>query len=98
MARPWHRNDVEEEEAGSDGEARARAFWSGTITFGLVSVPVALFPGTREQGVSLRMLAPDGTPLQRRWHCPEDDRDVAWNDLVRGFETDDGEYVVMADE
>jgi DNA end-binding protein Ku len=95
MARPWHRND--EEEAPAEA-ARARAFWSGTISFGLVSVPVALFPGTRETRASLRMLAPDGTPLQRRWHCPKDDRDVPWNQLVRGFETDDGEYVVMSDE
>jgi DNA end-binding protein Ku len=44
------------------------------------------------------MLAPDGTPLERRWHCPEDDEDVPWNQLVRGFQTDDGEYVVMSDE
>lgn len=96
MARRWNRNDVEEE--GGAGEARARAFWSGTISFGLVSVPVALFPGSREQRASLRMLASDGTPLQRRWHCPEDDQDVPWNQLVRGFETEKGEYVVMTDE
>ena len=100
MARAWHRNDVEDDEsAPEDGdEARARAFWTGTISFGLVSVPVALFPGTRAQRGSLRMLAPDGTPLERRWHCPKDDKDVPWNQLVRGFETDDGDYVVMTDQ
>ena len=99
MARRWHRNDVEEQEE-EDGaeEARARAFWTGTISFGLVSVPVALFPGTRAERGSLRMLAPDGTPLERRWHCPKDDADVPWSQLVRGFETDDGDYVVMTDK
>jgi DNA end-binding protein Ku len=96
MARPWHRNDVEEQDAPE--EARARAFWSGTISFGLVSVPVALFPGSRETRASLRMLAPDGTPLERHWYCPKDEKDVPWSQLVRGFETDDGEYVVMSDE
>jgi DNA end-binding protein Ku len=95
MARPWHRNDVEE---SSPEAARARAFWSGTISFGLVSVPVALFPGTKEQRATLRMLSPDGTPLERRWHCPEEDKDVPWSQLVRGYETEKGEYVVMTDE
>jgi DNA end-binding protein Ku len=94
MARPWHRNDVEESSAEA---ARARAFWSGTISFGLVSVPVALFPGTKEQRATLRMLSPDGTPLERRWHCPKDDKDVPWSQLVRGFETEKGEYVVMTE-
>ena len=42
-------------------ELRARAFWSGTITFGLVSIPVNLFPGVRSQRAALRMLADDGT-------------------------------------
>src|SRR5687767_12007961 len=99
MARPWHRNDGEEqeEEDGAD-DARARAFWTGTISFGLVSVPVSLFSGTRAQRGSLRMLAPDGTPLERRWHCPEEDEDVSWKELVRGFETDQGDYVVMTEE
>jgi DNA end-binding protein Ku len=99
MARRWHRNDVEEEQPEEGAEdARARAFWTGTISFGLVSVPVSLFSGTRAQRGSLRMLAPDGTPLERRWHCPEDDEDVSWKELVRGFETDDGDYVVMTEQ
>jgi DNA end-binding protein Ku len=98
MARTWHRNDVEETEDEGGEEARARAFWTGTITFGLVGVPVSLFPGTREQRGPLRMLAPDGTPLERRWHCPKDEKDVPWDQLVRGFETDDGDYVVLTDE
>jgi DNA end-binding protein Ku len=89
------RDDAGDE--GPDG-ARARAFWSGTISFGLVSVPVALFPATRALRASLRMLAPDGTPLERRWYCARDERNVAWDELVRGFELEDGSFVVMSDE
>jgi DNA end-binding protein Ku len=78
-------------------DGRARAFWSGTISFGLVSIPVDLFPANRKERVSLRMLAPDGTPLSRRYYCPEDDREVPWSQLVRGYEVD-GEWVVLSDE
>jgi DNA end-binding protein Ku len=75
-----------------------RPFWSGTLTFGLVNVPVELFPGTRTSRVALRMLAPDGTPLARRFHCPEDDVDVPLDELLRGYKLDSGDYVVVSDE
>jgi DNA end-binding protein Ku len=88
----------DETQEDASEEARARAFWSGTISFGLVSVPVALFPASREARTSLRMLAPDGTPLERRWFCPKDEKTVAWDELVRGYEMEDGTFVVMSDE
>ncbi len=84
-----------DEQAGS---AAGRSFWSGTISFGLVSVPVSLFPANRAGGVSLRMLAPDGTPLARRYYCPKEEKPVDGDDLVRGFEVGDGDYVVVTDE
>lgn len=77
---------------------RARAFWSGTISFGLVSIPVNLFAATRSQRVSLRMLAPDGTPLSRRYYDPETDREVPRERIVRGYEVDTDEFVVVTDE
>ena len=46
-----------------------RAFWSGTLTFGLVSVPVDLFPAVRARRTPLRMLGPDDQPLLRRYYC-----------------------------
>jgi DNA end-binding protein Ku len=76
----------------------ARAFWSGTITFGLVSVPVALFPANRSSRVSLRMLAPDGTPLERRYFCSKEDREVSADEIARGYEIDEDEFVVVTDE
>jgi len=81
-----------------DQEIRTRAFWSGTITFGLVSIPVALFPGNRTQRVALRMLGPDGTPLKRRFYCPKEDRPIEREEIVRGYEYEKDKYVLVTDE
>ena len=81
-----------------EDEPRARSFWSGTITFGLVSIPVELFPANRSQGVSLRMVSPDGTPLARRYFCPKEERELDWDEIVRGYEIDDDRYVVVTDD
>jgi DNA end-binding protein Ku len=75
-----------------------RAFWSGTLTFGLVSVPVALFPGNRTVRPSLRMLAPDGTPLRRRYFCPKENRPLNNEEIIRGVEIEKGRFVVVTDE
>jgi DNA end-binding protein Ku len=75
-----------------------RSFWSGTISFGLVSVPVDLYPASRSQRAPLRMLDEDGTPLRRQFYDPEKDRPVEDDEIVRGFELDDGSYVVVTDE
>jgi DNA end-binding protein Ku len=88
--------------------ARSRAFWSGTLSFGLVSVPVYLYPATRRHRVALRMLGPDGTPLSRRYYSGGDGGDdreggesgeeVPYQELVRGYELPSGEYVTVTDE
>jgi DNA end-binding protein Ku len=91
---------VRERKAEKDVEEPAGPgpFWSGTITFGLVSVPVSLYPAHREGRVPLRMLAPDGTPVARRYFCEEDGRKVDDGHLVRGFEIEDGKHVIVTDE
>jgi DNA end-binding protein Ku len=82
----------------AEGEdAGPRAFWSGVITFGLVSVPVDLHPAVRSQNVRLRMLAPDGTPLERRYRCSDDETILDGDDIVRGYDTGDG-FVTVEDE
>lgn len=79
--------------------AGGRPFWSGTITFGLVSVPVALFAANRPRsGPGLRMVAPDGTPLERRYFCSEEDEELDRDEIVRGFEIEKGKYVVVTDD
>jgi DNA end-binding protein Ku len=72
--------------------------WSGTITFGLVSVPVDMYPANRTDRTPLRMLSPDGVPLSRRYYSPETGRDLADDQMTRGYEIKKGDYVVVTDE
>src|SRR5881275_1858893 len=82
-----------------NGTARAvRPFWSGTLTFGLVSVPVDLYPGNRSNRAPLRMLSPEGEPLARRYYSEKSGNDLQDDDMVRGFEFDKDKYVVITDE
>ena len=75
-----------------------RSFWTGTITFGLVSVPVALYAATRPRGVALRMVDTEGTPLQRHYVCSKDGEDLTDEKIVRGYEVSKGKFVVVTDE
>jgi DNA end-binding protein Ku len=75
-----------------------RPFWSGVITFGLVSIPVNLFPANRQTRVSLRMLSPQGHPLSRRYYAPATGRELSDEEMVRGYEIDKHEFVVVTDE
>jgi DNA end-binding protein Ku len=84
--------------ARSKRPAEPRSFWSGTITFGLVSVPVDLYPAAREERSSLRMLTREGTPLRREYWCPKEERPLAWDEIVRGVEVDEGKWVTVTDE
>jgi DNA end-binding protein Ku len=88
----------EREDEFDDAEAVVRAFWSGTITFGLVSIPVALYAASRPGGVSLHMVGPRGTPLGRRYFAAKDDRELEPNDIVRGYEVEKGRFVVVDDD
>jgi len=76
----------------------ARPFWSGTLTFGLVSVPVDLYPGNRTNRAPLRMLGPEGEPLSRRYFSQKTGKDLEDDDMTRGFEYDKDHYVVVTDE
>jgi DNA end-binding protein Ku len=81
-----------------DREATARPFWSGTISFGLVSIPVNLFPGNRDSRVALRMIGPDGEPLKREYVAAETGSELDAAQMTRGFETDKGNYVTASEE
>jgi DNA end-binding protein Ku len=79
-------------------QSARRTFWSGTITFGLVSVPVELLPANRPRRVSLRMLAPDGTPLKREYWSPREEEPVENEQAAHGYELEDGRFVEVTDE
>lgn len=81
------------------GSSRSgRGMWSGTISFGLVSVPVSLFPALRRRPVHLRMLAEDGVPLERQYVCSADGEVLDRDEIVRGYEMDDGEVVTLEED
>ena len=85
--------------ADDDGQVRAaRPFWSGTLTFGLVSVPVDLYPGTRTNRAPLRMLGPKGEPLARRYFSQKTEKDLEDDEMIRGYEIDKEKYVPVTDE
>ena len=85
--------------ADNNGNIRgARPFWSGTLTFGLVSVPVDLYPGNRTNRAPLRMLSPEGEPLSRRYFSQKSGKELDDEDMVRGYEIDKDRYVVVTDE
>jgi DNA end-binding protein Ku len=88
------------EESGSAEKDRpeARPFWSGTLTFGLVSVPVDLYPAVRQSRIALRMLGPDGHPLARRYYCSEEGQELQSDEIVRGYPYEDGRFIVVTDE
>ena len=77
----------------------ARAIWSGSISFGMVSIPVKLYGATESKDISFHLLhATCGSRLkQMRW-CPTDDVEVPWSETVRGYEYAKGEYVKLTNE
>jgi DNA end-binding protein Ku len=77
----------------------ARAIWSGSISFGMVSIPVKLYGATESKDIRFHLLhAKDGTRLKQiRW-CPTDEAEVPWNETARGYEYTKGRYVVLTNE
>lgn len=79
-----------------------RTIWNGSITFGLVNIPVGLAlatkPAARQSDVSFRTLHREcGTPIkQKRW-CPVHDREVGADEIVKGWEVAKGEFVFVED-
>jgi len=79
-----------------------RTTWNGSLSFGLVSIPVGLAPATkpaaRQSDVSFRLLHREcSTPIkQKRW-CPTHDREVTQDEIVRGFEVTKGHFLIVED-
>jgi DNA end-binding protein Ku len=75
-----------------------RSLWSGSLSFGLVNVPVALFSGVVDTDVHFRQLhAKDHTPIETHRFCSEEDVEVPYEEIVSGYETDDGDQVLLTD-
>lgn len=73
-----------------------RPVWSGSISIGLVNVPVRLFTMIRDQSFSFRLLhKDDGQPLKYERVCTRDEKIVEWKDIVKGYEVRKDEFVVF---
>jgi DNA end-binding protein Ku len=81
------------------GCGMARAMWSGTISFGLVNVPVKMFPVIRDREIHFHMLSKDGRcRLRRKLYCPETGDEYEWRDTARGAEIGPDQYVIITDK
>jgi DNA end-binding protein Ku len=77
----------------------ARATWTGSISFGLINVPVRLYPATRSKDVRFNQLhAKDGSRIRQRKVCEAENAEVPQDEIVRGFEISKGTYVTITDE
>jgi DNA end-binding protein Ku len=74
----------------------ARPIWRGSLSFGLVAIPVQLHTAVRENRPKMRLLhAKDKSPIKYERVCQRDGAVVAWEDLVKGYEYQRGHYVVL---
>ena len=73
-----------------------RSIWNGTITFGLVNVPIKLYTATESKTVSFSQVhVSDGSKIEHRRFCPKEDKQVDYKDTVKGYEVSEGNYVVL---
>ncbi|VVB84205.1 Ku70/Ku80 beta-barrel domain protein [uncultured archaeon] len=76
-----------------------RPIWSGSITIGLVNVPVKLYTMIRDQAFSFRLLHnQDGQPLKYERVCTREDKVIDWKDTVKGYEVRKNEFIVFTKE
>jgi DNA end-binding protein Ku len=77
----------------------ARSISTASLTFGLVSIPVRLFPATSSKSVSFHLLhAKDQSRIQQKIYCPKEEKIVDRSELVRGYEIEKDRYVTFTDE
>ncbi len=76
-----------------------RALWKGAISFGLVTIPVSLYPATRREELKFRMLRKsDHSPINYKRVAEADRKEVPWDQVVKGYEYEKGKYVILKEE
>ena len=76
-----------------------RPIWKGAISFGLVNIPVTLYPATRREELRFHFLRKsDMSPINNKRVAEADGKEVAWVDIVRGYQFEKGKFVVLKDE
>jgi DNA end-binding protein Ku len=75
------------------------AIWSGVLSFGLINIPIKLYSGTAGTSIDLTMLhKTDYSPIRYAKVCRKDGKELAMQDIVKGYEYEDGDYVVLTNE
>jgi DNA end-binding protein Ku len=73
-----------------------RSIWNGTITFGLVNVPIKLYTATESKTVHFHEVhVRDGAQIEYRRYCTKEDKEVEYKDVVKGYEVSEDTYVVL---
>ena len=76
-----------------------RAIWKGSISFGLVNIPIGLYPATRKEDLSFRQLREgDLSPIRYKRVAEADGEEVPWEKIVKGYEHEKGEFVIIDDK
>jgi DNA end-binding protein Ku len=76
-----------------------RPIWKGTISFGMVTIPIKLYTATEDKDIRFRLIhKKDGSPIQEKRFCVAENKEVAWEDLARGYEVGKGEFVILEPE
>ena len=76
-----------------------RAIWKGAISFGLVNIPIALYTATRKEDLKFHLLRKgDLSPVNYKRVAAADGKEVAWGEIVKGYEYEKGKYIVLKDE
>ena len=76
-----------------------RTIWKGAISFGLVSIPIAVYPATQREDLKFRLLRKsDLSPVNYKRVAEADGKEVPWEEIVKGYEYEKGRYVVLKEE
>jgi DNA end-binding protein Ku len=86
-------------EESATAQGPSQGIWSGTISFSLVAIPVRLVKSVEPGRISFHLLhAKDYSPLERTMFCPQEEKMVPPEEIIRGFEIEPGKHVMMTDE
>src|SRR5579863_9691062 len=76
-----------------------RAIWKGSISFGLVNVPISLYPATRMEELHFHLLRRrDLSPIKYKRVAETDEKEVPWDQIVKGYEYEKGKFVTVTEE
>ena len=76
-----------------------RSLWKGALSFGLVTIPVSLYPATRREELKFRLLRKsDQSPVNYKRVAETDGKEVPWDQIVKGYEYEKGRFVIIRDE